>query len=171
MIEQNFKKNLLLGFVTILLCGSFTSGSLAKDNFSGSEDFFSEENTLHDEDLDGMRGGFIASNGMVIDFAFSANTLVDGELINQVTLNNVDTALNSGALQNIVQIGNKNSGFSGTIAPGDLPNVLTVIQNNLDNVTIQQVNLFDLNVQNFNNYVQQSIAPQLDFQSSLGMAP
>ncbi len=133
---------------------------------------FNEKQTLSDEELDEMRGGFFGRDGLIIDFIFSTNTLIDGELINQVVLNSADPALtNMPALRNVIQVGEGNSAFNGNIDVDELPNILSIVQNNLDDITIQQVNLLDLSVKNFDNYVQRAIAPEIDFQNTLRMAP
>jgi hypothetical protein len=131
----------------------------------------STEDTIGNEELDKMRGGFVTNNGMVIDFAFSANTLIDGQLINQVVLNTVDIAANSGSLRNVIQTGHGNKAFDSAMDINVLPNVLTVVQNNLDNLTIQQLNLLDLSVKNMGNFTIQSFASEMNFQNSIGMAP
>ena len=124
---------------------------------------------VEDTDLDTMRGGFVASNGMVLDFAFSANTFVDGELINQVVLNTVDRSVNTSSLKNVIQVGDGNVAFNGGADINSMPEVLTIVQNNLDDLTIQQVNLFDLTVKGMDNYIKQAASPEVDFQSSINI--
>ena len=46
--------------------------------FQEEDDLFFNEEPIGNEELDEMRGGFVTRNGMVIDFSFSANTLIDG---------------------------------------------------------------------------------------------
>jgi hypothetical protein len=134
--------------------------------------FFNKEQSLSDADLDGMRGGFLASNGMIIDFIFSTNTLVNGQLVNQIVLNSADpSATNVNSLRNIIQIGEGNSAFNGTFDANSLPNVLTIIQNNINDLTIQQVNLMDLSVKNMSNFVRQSVTPEMVFQSTFRIVP
>ncbi|NCC21884.1 MAG: hypothetical protein EOM26_05400 [Alphaproteobacteria bacterium] len=123
------------------------------------------------EELDSMRGGFVTSNGMVIDFAFSANTLVDGELINQVFLDSAALGADAGALRSIIQLGEGNAAFRGATDMSILPSVLSVVQNNLNDLTIQQLNVLDLSVQNMGNFTRRSIVPEMAFQSTMGLAP
>ncbi len=139
--------------------------------FGKNNELFSSEEIVKKEELDKMRGGFITSNGMIIDFSFSANTLVDGKLINQIALNTANLAASSNALRSIVQIGEGNSAFKGATDISTLPDVLSVIQNNLDNLTIQQINILDLQVQNISNYSNRSIATEINFQNTLRLAP
>lgn len=172
----NCYKKLFLATTFILMLDAGTFAMASQDSSTvydnNSDILFNDEQSLNDEELDDLRGGFIASNGMIIDFALSTNTLVNGQLINQVLLNSVDqSAISSTSLQNIIQIGEGNSAFSDTIDLGALPNVLTIIQNNLNDITLQQVNLLDLSVKNFDNFIQQNIAPEMVFQSTLRLMP
>ena len=162
---------LFFATLSIVIMGT-GSHALAAQDLPGTlnNDFdilFNEEQSLNDEELDALRGGFLTSNGMVIDFAFSTSTLVDGQLINQVVLNSADTvATRATSLRNIIQIGEGNSAFSSTVNLNALPNILTIVQNNLDDLTIQQINLLDISIENFDNYIQQSVAPEIDFQNT-----
>ena len=159
---------MMMGAGTSAVASQYSS-TVLDNNF---DVLFNEEQILNDDELDDLRGGFIASNGMIIDFALSTNTLVNGQLINQVLLNSVDqSAISTTSLQNIVQIGEGNSAFSDTIDLDSLPNVLTIIQNNLNDITLQQVNLLDLSIKNFDNFIKQNIAPEMVFQSTLRLAP
>lgn len=172
----NCYKKLFLAttFILMMDAGAFAVASQDSPTISDNsfETLFNEEQSLNDEELDDLRGGFITSNGMIIDFALSTNTLVNGQLINQVLLNSVDqSAISTTSLQNIIQIGDGNSAFSDTIDLAALPNVLTIIQNNLNDITLQQVNLLDLSVKNFDNFIHQNIAPEMAFQSTLRLAP
>ena len=172
----NHYKKLFLASTITLMMGVASPAAAFQDSpntLGGSFDTtFNEAPTLSDGELDEMRGGFITSNGMLIDFIFSTNTLVDGELINQVVLNSADptSSLNS-SLHKIVQIGDGNSAFSEAVDVASLPNVLTIVQNNLSDLTIQQVNLLDLSVKNFDNYIQQNVAPEMAFQSTFRLSP
>jgi len=173
-MKNNRFKSLLLGLLSVLIIDAGTP-VFARDYSSaavdeGDEIFFDEE-PVGDEELDDMRGGFVTSNGMIIDFAFSANTLIDGQLINQIVLNTADVAANAGTLQRIIQVGEGNQAFNGTSAINNLPNVLTIVQNNLDNLTIQQLNVLDLTVQNMSNFISQSVRPEIDFQNTMTLAP
>lgn len=161
---------MILTFCVILSAGG------ASDVWA-ADDFFDDEALLHfddvsaidNEDLDDMRGGFVASNGMVLDFAFSANTFVDGELINQVVLNTVDQSINTSSLKNVIQVGEGNIAFNGGADIDSMPEVLTIVQNNLDDLSIQQVNLFDLTVKGMDNYIKQAASPEVDFQSTMNI--
>jgi hypothetical protein len=150
----------------ILLPARMASADEAGDQ--GGTAIFQEKYSLESDALDDMRGGFVVSNGMVIDFSFSSNTLVDGQLINQLVLNSTESIQHS--LQNIIQIGEGHSAFKGA-AMKDLPQVLNIVQNNLDDLTIQQVNLFDLEVGGMQAYRRDAIGPEMDFQNSMAFAP
>lgn len=172
-MKDNRLKCLCLSFLSALLidagsqAAAFDGSRLAAA--SGSEPFVNHA-PLGNDELESMRGGFITSNGMVIDFSFSANTLVDGELINQVVLNTAELAASEN-LRRIIQVGEDNQAFNGETGLETLPQVLTVVQNNLDNLTIQQLNLLDLTVQNMSNFVSQSVNPEIDFQSTITLMP
>ena len=165
---------LVLGLISALVIEAGTPAA-AYDNSSAvvdsGGDFFANEVPIGNEELDDMRGGFIARNGMVINFSFSANTLIDGQLINQVALNTADLAASAGSLRRIIQVGEGNQAFNSATDTGTLPNVLTIVQNNMDNLTIQQLNLLDLAVENMSNFINQSISPEIDFQNAMTLAP
>ena len=171
-----YYKKFFLATVFILTMSAGAVAMASQDSPSvfenGFDVLFNQEQSLNDDELDDMRGGFIASNGMIIDFAFSTNTLVNGQLVNQVLLNSADqSAISTTSLQNIIQIGEGNSAFNDAIDLTSLPNVLTIVQNNLNDLTIQQVNLLDLSIKNFDNFIQQNIAPEMVFQSTFRLAP
>jgi hypothetical protein len=166
LFRKTFHVVAFFTFLTLSGSGAFA----AEDFFTNEELFFEESELLDSEDLDELRGGFITSNGITIDFTFSANTLVDGELISQSVLSTIDTSLNSSDLNSIIQIGNDNRAFDGRVDMSSLPNILTVLQNSQDNITLQQINLLDLNVQNVQNYIRQSIRPDVEFQSSFSLS-
>lgn len=152
---------------------AFQDSPNVSDN--GFDVLFNDAQSLNDDELDNMRGGFITSNGMLIDFVFSTNTLVDGQLINQVVINSADPSTLNGSLNNslqkIIQVGDGNSAFSEGVDINSLPNVLTIVQNNLNDLTIQQLNILDLSVKNFNNFIQHNAASEIAFQSTFRLAP
>lgn len=167
-------KHFLLGLASFFIMDAATpafSFYYASPTISKSGNFLANEEPIGDAELDNMRGGFITGSGIVIDFAFSANTLIDGKLINQMVLNTADIATNARSLRNIIQVGEGNSAFNSAADISALPNVLTVVQNNLDNLTIQQVNLLDLTIQNMSNYTKQAFIPEIDFQNTIRIVP
>ena len=173
-MTHNRHIKLFLTTLTFLMTMDAGGASAAQDSPAIANNdpdiLFNEEQSLSDEQLDEMRGGFFGRDGLIIDFIFSTNTLIDGQLINQIVLNSADPAIeNISSLRNIIQVGEGNSAFSG-IDVDELPNILSVVQNSLDDITIQQVNLLDLSVKNFDNYIQHAIAPEIDFQNTLRMA-
>lgn len=165
-------KCLCLGVLSALILDAGTKA--VADNLPAAAhggEIFAKEAPIGNQELDAMRGGFITSNGMVINFSFSANTLVDGQLINQVVLNTADLAASAGTLQRIIQLGEGNQAFNNATNIDSLPEVLTIVQNNLDNLTIQQLNLLDLTVANMSNFINQSVTPEIDFQNATTLAP
>jgi len=172
MNQLHKKSRLKLLFISVLAAVSVPSHAWAIDlDESNHVLSFEDVSALENEDLDNLRGGFVTSNGMVLDFSFSANTLVDGELINQVVFNTIENSINRNSLKNIIQVGDGNVAFSSDLNSQSLPDVLTIVQNNIDDLTIQQINLFDVTVQNMNNYIQQAVSPEIDFQSSIAFSP
>jgi hypothetical protein len=92
--------------------------------------------------LDSMRGGFVTGNGVRLDIGVEKASYVDGVLQVQNAFRVEDIAL----LQ---------QGFGGNVSASDLQNVSsafnTLIQNNLDQKTIQNYTVIDVNVRNFGN--------------------
>ncbi len=172
-MKENRHKLLFLGILSVLAIDAATPACAFYEPaaFDANQHLYSNKKPIAKEELENLRGGFVTSNGMVIDFAFSANTLVDGQLINQVVLNTAALAGNAGSLRSILQVGEGNVAFSNASDMNMLPNVLTVVQNNLDNLTLQQLNILDLSVKNMSNFANQAITPEINFQSSMGLAP
>jgi hypothetical protein len=164
---KNYKiRALFLGFLAGLVAPSsvFAATLNLENSFGGGDVIFAQEAKLSDVELDDLRGGFVMSNGTIIDFAFTSTTFLDGKSINEVSLDSLDpSSLNNDALKSIVQIGSNNK----VIESGSLPNAITIIQNSHDDVKIQQFNVLDLAVENFGNFVRQQIVPELNFQSSV----
>lgn len=163
---KNYKISaLIFGFVAALVGPSsvFAETLDLEDSFGGGDVIFSREVKLSDAELDGLRGGFVLGNGTIIDFAFTSTTFLDGQSVNEVSLNSIDSsALDNDFLKSIVQFGSNNK----VLESGSLPNAITIVQNSFDNVKIQQFNILDLSVKNFGNFVRQQIVPELNFQSS-----
>ena len=97
---------------------------------------------VDNDTLDTMRGGFVTGNGVRVDIGVEKASYVDGVLQVQNSFKVADVAL----LERT---------FGATISSGDLQNVSssfdTLIQNNLDQKTIQNLTVIDVNVKNFSN--------------------
>lgn len=119
--------------------------------------------TVGDTTLESMRGGFDLGGGLMVSFGISRAITVNGVLLAATTFNIPDvariTAVQAAALErqmnstNLVQVGPNNSvvattGVAGAAAAGvaasaGLPAAATVVQNTLDNQTIQTRTLID----------------------------
>lgn len=92
--------------------------------------------------LDSVRGGFVTANGVRFDIGIEKASFIDGILQVQNTFRVEDIALFG-------------KGLGSTVSSGDLQNVFsafnTLIQNNLDQKTIQNLTVIDVNVRNFGN--------------------
>lgn len=118
--------------------------------------------TVGDTTLEAMRGGFDLGGGLMVSFGISRAITVNGVLLAATTFNIPDvariTAVQAAALErqmnstNLVQVGPNNSvvaatsvagAAAGVAASAGLPAAATVVQNTLDNQTIQTRTLID----------------------------
>ncbi|MGE3770620.1 MAG: hypothetical protein AB7G06_06680 [Bdellovibrionales bacterium] len=101
---------------------------------------------LTQDELDAQRGGFMMAGGLVLDFALVHKSMVNGEVQNafqlssQDFINNVDV----GQLVSVIQLGNNVGG--ATLS--DIPGLVSIIRNSLDNAVIQNLNTMELSVSN-----------------------
>jgi hypothetical protein len=97
---------------------------------------------VNNDVLDEMRGGFVTGNGVRLDVGVEKASYVDGVLQVQNAFRVEDVAL-------------LEKGFGGNVSISDLQNVSsafnTVIQNNLDQKTIQNLTVIDVNVRDIGN--------------------
>lgn len=123
--------------------------------------------TVGDATLESMRGGFDLGGGLMVSFGISRSITVNGVLLAAITFNVPDVAritpVQAAALErqmnsaNLVQVGPNNSvvattgvagaagvaAAAGAAAPASLPAAATVVQNTLDNQSIQTRTLID----------------------------
>lgn len=113
---------------------------------------FDHSEAVPDSELAKMRGGFITPGGLMIDFAITTRTLVDGAKVSDITMTAQDlqNLSSSQDLQKLIQIGGGNSVELNELANN--PNVGVVIQNSLDEKVIQQFSILDVTVQNFEQF-------------------
>lgn len=105
--------------------------------------------TVGDTTLASMRGGFDLGSGLMVSFGISRAITVNGVLLAATTFNVPDiariTPVQAAALErqissaNLVQVGPNNS----VTSVASLPVAGTVVQNTLDNQTIQTRTLID----------------------------
>jgi hypothetical protein len=133
-----FIKVLLFALMVGLPVAIFAQGD--KSLLQHPQDF-DNLRAVDDTLLDKMRGGFVSTEGIKFDVGVGKAIYVDGILQTQ----------NSFALNNIH--------FNGqAISAGNLQNissdVKTIIQNNIDNKTIQNFTVLDVNVKNFGGFME-----------------
>lgn len=105
-----------------------------------------------DEELAEVRGTFIPIGGLLIDFALSNETIINGQTVSGITLSSAELA--SAELENLhrfIQIGENNK-FESVAEILNSAGLVTVIQNSLDETVIQNLSQLDVTVQNFNEY-------------------
>jgi hypothetical protein len=122
-----------------------------------------EEEALTEHEMEQLRGGGIMAGGMVIDFALFQQTLINGELRTELQLssNEMMNSLQPGDMQTLIQIGNGNAPLS---AIQDIPGLVTIISNSVDNSVIQNMSNLNLDISNIAAARQSAIAPMLEFQ-------
>lgn len=135
---------------------------VAKRKTRKAEPFDVASATVSNNELSDIRGGFIDAGGMRIDFGLTTRTIVNGVVEREVTINTngSSTSLKPSELQQVIQIGDKNVALPGEIK--NIPGLLTVIQNNVDNTVIQNVNMLNVKVTNLSSYQLQTMVPLLN---------
>ena len=147
--------------LSLLATCSMSNAAWAASPFESKEGF-NRSAEVDDSELAGMRGGFVSAGGLVIDFALSTRTVIDGvtqtDLI--ISSNNIDD-LTAQNVKQIVQIGdNNNAETLQTLANNAA--VLTLIQNSVDNKVIQNFNVLDVAVSNVSEFQANSITALVD---------
>lgn len=151
-----------------LCCFTVFHIGINADAFAKDESF-RQFAALGDNTLDTIRGGLMLSNGMSIDFALTTRTLVDGVIMRETTVQSTNPqVINPADLHTIIQLGENNAAFANQAIP-NIPGLLTVIQNTLDNKTIQNFNILDVNATNVSHFKMQSLPPQLNYQTVMGL--
>jgi hypothetical protein len=123
-------------FAAFVLTG-LSAGLAAQPNQESVFNQFELASSVDDGVLDSMRGGFVTTEGIKLDLGFQRSTVVDGvtEIQNAFHIQNIDV---------------QGRDLARTISTGDMANITSamhsVIQNNLDNKTIQINTQLDLTV-------------------------
>ena len=151
---------------SVLMC-SFMFGEDAQATpFSNDGQDFTSVQRLGDSELDVMRGGFITSNGMHIDFNLVTRTLVDNTVLQETIIDSRTLAsIDPNSLRTIVQIGEQNISSLAAVEAFQNPGVISVIQNTLNDKVIQSLNILDVNVTNVGNFNLQALVPLIDAQA------
>lgn len=143
-----------------LMSTLFTSGILQAEVTVNSEIVadFNGMAAVDNVTLETMRGGFVAGNGVRFDIGIEKASYVDGVLQVQNSFKAEDLAL-------------LNTGLGISVNSANLENVSsvfnTLIQNNLDQKTIQNFTVIDVTVRNFSqlqNSTVESIRGMQDLQ-------
>jgi len=139
-----FLTSCLMAVATATTASAMPAGLGKRDSFGVAP--------VSNQELSKIRGGFIAPGGLVIDFALSNQTIINGELLNEISINSAElTSIDVKNLQQFIQIGQSNDFGSLDEILGSA-GLVTVIQNTLDETVIQTISSLDVTVENFNEY-------------------
>lgn len=111
------------------------------------------ESPLPDEELAKLRGGFIM-DGLEIAIGLEQIVAVDGEarVINRIQIPNLNQSLSAGQLQRVESLwvteGVDQQGLRITSGTMGSNGWMTVLQNSLNNTTIQQIRQLDIELNN-----------------------
>jgi hypothetical protein len=130
----------------ILICTLLGAHSMAPMALVMAFDDFRRQQPVSEAVLDRMRGGFESNpNGPIISFGIEKSVYINGRLVTSTVLN----------IPNIVQLTNhpsnaftlvQNGAGNAMTTNASLPAVMTVIQNSLDNQTIQNQTVINATV-------------------------
>jgi hypothetical protein len=133
-----FKNMVILAFLVIVSAPGIGFAEVTGKELATFEVMEAVDNDV----LDSMRGGFMAANGVRLDIGVEKASYVDGvlQVQNAFRLEDIDI---------------QGKGFGASVSPNELQNISsalnTVIQNNLDQKTVQNLTVIDVNVNNFTN--------------------
>lgn len=118
-----------------------------------AHEFFTEEAKVSDGELDTVRGKFIRVGSLEVKFGLTVGTYINGAIVQDFRLdaNAVPNGIQPDNLIRQIQIGPDNSTVSPTQF-SDVPGLVSVIQNSLDNQLIQQLNLLDAEISGFGGF-------------------
>lgn len=134
-----------------------------RSNKEFDEVLFAQSDIVDDESLGQIRGGFVTSNGMVIDIGIVRETYVGGNIVDQVSYSSKGVAAKDfSGYQRHVQINEIGESSVSGLDSTDLPSFVTVIQNSANNIAIQNLNVIDLEVSNVQAFKHQGLVPVLN---------
>lgn len=130
---------------------------------------FADAQTVANDSLKEVRGGFLTSSGMMVDVGLITRTLVDGVLVEQTRVNighpgNIDPS----SLQTLVQV-DDNGATVSKLGLGDIPQIVNVIQNNQNNVVIDNAAILNVDVTNASSFTIQMQEPLFNHQLVQGL--
>lgn len=130
-------------------------------------DPFTHMTQVPEAELAELRGGFVTSDGLDIHFGVEQIVLVDGSVKTHTSLNL--SALQAGngnqvdqnKLVNLLQNGDRNT-VSSDVTEKFAAGLMTVIQNNLDAQTIQNLTVLNIGVSNVSSFNQRALGSAID---------
>jgi hypothetical protein len=126
-----------------LLCAQSMTPVMA---FDGQDDF-KRHRPVSEAVLDRMRGGFQSNpNGPIMSFGIERSVYLNGRLINSTVLNIPDVLQLTNNPSNAFTLIQNGAGNAMTTNTSSLPAFMTVIQNSLDNQTIQNQTVINATV-------------------------
>lgn len=136
-------RHMIAGLMVALLCMAGMAPAMALE---AGEDF-AQRPPVSEAVLDQMRGGFQSSpNSPVLAFGIERNVLVNGKLVSSTVLTIPNLSQLAGHTSDafkLIQTGGGNTALPGM---SSLSPVMTVMQNSLDNQTIQQQTVMNATV-------------------------
>lgn len=139
------KSHLLARTVATLLLGASAAALAQPPAGSG----------LSDQELDMLRGGFVTAGGLHIDFSLRSMVLVNGEAVMQSVI-----GPSAAGLPQLQQLSQSAIAGAGTLVLSS--GLHTLIQNDLDNQTIQSFKVLDVQVANLANLRGMEIRNRVD---------
>lgn len=125
--------------------------------------------TISNDNLENIRGGFMTSNGMLIDIGLFSQTILNGVIIDEHSIDKKDLAsINTQELQRIIKV-NETGGSVSTLQLSDTPQLLTVIQNSQNNAMINNATILNIDVSNTNRFLFQVQMPLINHQIINGL--
>ena len=131
------KSRLMVAF--IIMMGSGLVSAASRDNIALEQSLDTEKwLKVSDTRLADSRGGFILPNGLIVDISFEKRIFRNGE-------ETANSYFQTPSNLNLVKNGELNiPGLSNTLFQ-------SIIQNDLDNQTLQTVNNINIDIKNLNN--------------------
>ena len=133
------RRHKTLMLIVSLLCAQ-SIPAIAFEKFHGQQ-------PVSDAVLDSMRGGFQSNpNGPIMSFGIEKSVFVNGRLVASTVLNIPDVLQLTNNPSNAFTLLQNGGGNTMTAHPSSLPALMTVIQNSLDNQTIQNQTVINATV-------------------------
>jgi len=130
-------------------------------------DPFAHMTQVPEAELAELRGGFVTSDGLDIHFGVEQIVLVDGSVKTHTSLNLSTLQAGNGnqidqnKLVNLLQNGDRNT-VSSDVTEKFAAGLMTVIQNNLDAQTIQNLTVLNIGVSNVSGFNQRALGSAID---------